>query len=277
MMELIRDLIWVEERILANVSHEVLIGTLKKLKRMLARYNVQYFLIGGSAIGALRHQGMIPWDDDIDIGIKRENIQAFIAAFNGANVDADVRLVSPGEPNYYLSTYKVLNSAESVYDEVDAGTGLHGVFIDVFALDKTFRWKPLRRVHQLIVRLDQVAMDIAGGNHDTGKHLGIFHKWAEFVAAHRSKSDIAAMNVKHIQMFNWLPGGYIYYNFSSPYAWDREMYLPAEIKSASIQNFEGEKFPVAVGYDAILTRMYGDYMQPPKEAERKPRHLQEDK
>lgn len=244
---------------------------------MLNRYNVQYFLIGGSAIGAVREHGMIPWDDDVDIGVKRENIPAFIAAFNGANTEADVRLVKPGDQGYFLSTYKVLNSEEAVYDEVDAGTGLHGVFIDVFALDKTFSWKPLRRMHQLLVRLDQVAMDIANGNNNTGRHLGFLHKIAEFMAAHLSKADIARHNVQHIQLLNWLPFGYIYYNFSSPYPWDKEMYLRKEVAKSSIQEFEGVKFPVAAGYDAILTRMYGDYMQPPKEADRTPRHLQVDK
>ncbi|WP_196246276.1 LicD family protein [Lacticaseibacillus zhaodongensis] len=261
---------------MANVSHEVLLTTLKKLRRMLKRYDVQYFLIGGSAIGAVREHGMIPWDDDVDIGIKRENIQAFIAAFNGANKEANVRLVKPGDQGYFLATYKVLNQSEAVYDEVDAGTGLHGVFIDVFALDKTFRWKPLRRLHQLLIRLDQVALDVANGDNTTGRHLGFLHKIAEFMAAHRSKADLARHNVKHIQLFNWLPFGYIYYNFSSPYPWDKEMYLPKEVADSSIQEFEGEKFPVAAGYDAILTRMYGDYMQPPKEADRKARHLQED-
>lgn len=260
---------------MANVSHEVLIRTLKQVKKVLARYQVQYFLIGGSAIGALRHQGMIPWDDDIDIGIKRENIQAFVAAFNGASIDHDIRLVVPGDPSYYFSTYKVLNQNEAVYGEVDAGTGLHGVFIDVFALDKTFSWKPLRRLHQLLIRLDQVALDVANGDMTTGQHLGFLHKVAEFVAKHRTKAEIAAMTNKHIQLFNWLPVGYLYYNFSSPYAWDREYYLADEVKTATLMPFEGEKFPVATGYDAILTRMYGDYMQPPKEADRKPKHLQE--
>ncbi|WDF82891.1 LicD family protein [Lacticaseibacillus pabuli] len=261
---------------MANVSHEVLISTLKKVKKLLARYQVQYFLIGGSAIGAVREHGMIPWDDDIDIGIKRENIQSFIAAFNGAGLDDDLRLVKPGDPSYFFTTYKVLNHSEAVMDEVDAGTGLRGVFIDVFALDKTFAWKPLRRLHQLLVRIDEVALDVANGDMSTGKHLGFFHKVAEFIAHHRTKADIAKMNNKHIQLFNWLPAGYIYYNFSSPYPWDREYYRRDEIAKASVQTFENAKFPVAAGYDAILTRMYGDYMQPPKEADRKPKHLQAD-
>ncbi|WP_461219589.1 LicD family protein [Lapidilactobacillus salsurivasis] len=256
-------------------NHQALIAMCQDLKKILEAAEIQFFLIGGSAIGAVRHQGMIPWDDDIDVGIKREQIPAFVAAFAASPLARPYHLVIPGqEPDYYFPTYKVLDQRGPLADNVDAGTGLRGAFIDIFPLDKTFAWKPLRRVHQLQVRLDQVALDIARGDEATGNHLGPFRRWSVRQAARHTPTQLAARYCHDIAKFAGLRHGYLFYNFGSPYAWDREMYRRDEVAAAVPAVFEQEDFPIAQGYDAILTRMYGDYMTPPPASARQPKHIQ---
>ena len=58
--------------------HRVLLGMMKDLDAVLRKHNIPYWLVGGSALGAVRHGGFIPWDDDMDIGMLRKDYERFL-------------------------------------------------------------------------------------------------------------------------------------------------------------------------------------------------------
>ncbi|MCI2171110.1 LicD family protein [Schleiferilactobacillus perolens] len=259
---------------MASETQKKLIIMLHELRGVLLSAKVPFFLIGGSAIGALREHDIIPWDDDVDVGIKRDHIPQFLTAVQHSDLMKRYKLIIPGQtPNYYFPTYKLLWDLSGTDAPKDAGTGFQGVFIDVFALDKTYTSKPRRRLHQLQIRLDQIRLDIAMGHPESGTKLGPLHKILVRQAAKHSKSQLLTHYLRDIQKHQGLTKGYMYYNFGSPYAWDRETYHVDEVASAVMRSFAGEQYPIAVGYDTILTRMYGDYMQPPAQSKRQPKHL----
>ena len=130
-----------------DLLHAELYDILGETIRVCQKHNIPYFVIGGTAIGALYDQAILPWDDDIDIGMTRENYNKFLK-------------VAPGElgPSYFLSWIetdphtpyyfaKVKKNDTLFVEEMFKNVPMHpGIFVDIFPFDKIPDNKLLRRI-----------------------------------------------------------------------------------------------------------------------------------
>lgn len=130
-----------------DLLHTELYDILGETIRVCQKHDIPYFVIGGTAIGALYDQGILPWDDDIDIGMTRENYNKFLK-------------VAPGElgPSYFLSWIetdphtpyyfaKVKKNNTLFVEEMFKNVPMHpGIFVDIFPFDKIPDNKLLRRI-----------------------------------------------------------------------------------------------------------------------------------
>lgn len=108
---------------------------LKDVDDFCRKNSIEYFLVGGTGIGAVRHGGYIPWDDDIDIGMTRPNYDRFLASFNGAY--SNLRVYAPEIDWNYYAPYANVCDTRTVLIE---GANGHrkdeiGVKIDIFPYD----------------------------------------------------------------------------------------------------------------------------------------------
>ena len=120
-----------ELRKLQRIELEMLI----EVDRICQKHNIQYSLDGGTLLGAVRHKGFIPWDDDIDIGMKREDYTIFTQQFNhGDNKRYSFHCLE-NDKNYLYPMGKVLDNATVLYEPNKEYGYQIAVYIDVFVYD----------------------------------------------------------------------------------------------------------------------------------------------
>lgn len=108
----------------------------KDFAEVCAKHDIEYFAISGTAIGALRHKGFIPWDDDIDIALLREDYEKFVSVFNEELSDKYYLMGPEFEHGYYnLKPHMVLKDTVFVTNEAWSASYRPGFFLDLFIYD----------------------------------------------------------------------------------------------------------------------------------------------
>ncbi len=109
---------------------------LKEVADFCDKNNLTYFLIGGTLLGSIRHKGFIPWDDDIDIGMPRNDYEKFIKLYNKDRSKKYFLQCLEYDDNYWLSFAKVRKSNTLMLEETLENTNLNKeIFIDIFPYD----------------------------------------------------------------------------------------------------------------------------------------------
>lgn len=136
-----------------ELLHEHLYDILSRTIEVCEQLDIAYFIIGGSAIGALFDGAILPWDDDIDLGMERGDYDRFLAEA-GSELPRGYTLQSPlNEPNspYYFS--KVRKDGTRFEGEDEAGLEMHhGVYIDIFPMDRVPKCGVAERVQRAVAR-----------------------------------------------------------------------------------------------------------------------------
>lgn len=132
-----------------NHLKEVLLEILKDYIQICDKYHLTYFATGGTAIGALRHQGFIPWDDDIDVCMLREDYDKFMEVAPKEMGDKYVFMDAHTEPSYPLMFGKMMKKGTKFVEQANQKANYpQGIFIDIFPYDQTPEDETLRKKWQ---------------------------------------------------------------------------------------------------------------------------------
>lgn len=253
---------------------ELILDVFKTFIEICAQHNLRYFCCGGTAIGAIRHQGMIPWDDDIDVLMPRPDYERFIAISTQMSMEKYEIVTAEIEDTYYLPFAKLCNKHTSLVEYVDIPS-VFGAYIDIFPLDSTApsgveRGKLLQKFRRAANKLLVIPKASTDNLRSGLKHLLNFRlrtAFNEFFYAFNKRN--ARKNIlNEIEMILQ------YYPFDSSEfvgnyggMWGIKEFGPKEwFDDFVVSEFEGFQVRIPKGYHALLTQMYGDYMQlPPKD------------
>lgn len=251
-------------------EHEVLLSLLDDIQDIFRLNNIPYFLIGGSAIGAVRDGKIIPWDDDIDIGIPRKMYDEATRILENNGL---FKLYKPSVDKEYILTFMKVVKKVNGENLIDSETGIEGAYIDIFPLDHTSDNFLIRKLHYIQYRIGHKLI-VAKTQPSMIKKYGILNKMIVNFVKNISIKKIFKMRDSYIRSGkNLFKNSHILYNFGSPYKFDKEIYFVNEINGKLDFDFSGRIVPIAKGYDSILSRTYGDYMTPPQKEKQIQKHL----
>ena len=235
------------------------------IKRICEKYHIKYFLDAGSMLGAVRHKGFIPWDDDIDIGMPKEDYNKFLE-------------VAPAElgEKYFVDNYNTnhdnplvftkirLLGTEYIENKANAGAKHNEIFVDIFPYYYISDNELVRKSEAFRMQLLTQMLLIKGGykvwrGETRLKYLKFLpiQILAKCYAVKTLRNRIDKLYNKHKGTENiCVHAGSCYNYWYFPAIWFDEMIAV---------DFEGVSFSIPKEYVAFLTKAYGDYSKLPPE------------
>lgn len=220
---------------------------LKEVDQICKKHNIQYWLSSGTLLGAVRHGGFIPWDDDLDIEMQREDFKKFMSVLS-QELPENLTLQSDKSDRNYIYFYPRIRDKNSyIYERSEQNRALKekGAFIDVFPLESTFLV-----CHKIVAKLlSSFAWRLVLKTGFKRKMYDIYR----FV--------LAKMVIPFFRLISCLaPTNRLYHSLGSFFHIPR---YKNEIFPLTQISFEGCDFPCPHDYDKYLNRLYGDYMRLP--------------
>lgn len=250
---------------------------LKEVVKVCEQHNIHYFLEGGTLLGAVRHQGFIPLDDDLDIGMLREDYEKFIRIAPSSLSQKYELLNWYTDPGYGLPFCKVIKRG-TVYLEEKASrsSSKNGIYIDIFPYDN-FPDNKISQCHQGLLLMFYRTVLRAKCHYKTWNSHGrfYFYKWLKntpfrILSIFFTKNFLTQKYDETAMWFNKKDCSSYYLQGISRYG---KFIFPKECFNKFIPlHFENETFNAPVGYDLYLKIGYGNYMTPPPVQERENRH-----
>lgn len=241
---------------------QILLAYLLEVDRICKKHNIKYFLGGGTLLGAIRHHGFIPWDDDADIMMLREDYDKFCKVASDEMPSSMTFQTNENDKNCFYEFAKFrLNDTTFATGFAKEHKDMHnGLAFDIFCHDKTANSRLGQKLH-LAMTLFTRAL--------------VFNKWNNRKAENGSKIQSVITNlckkIFPIRFSLWLERKTLTFfkgKKNAKYLYDgmgRNIYngsFPIEYLDEVIYvDFEGCKLPVPKEYDKYLTFLYGDYME----------------
>ena len=232
-----------------------MLDILIEVDKICRKHNITYWLDGGTCLGAVRHKGFIPWDDDIDISVMRKDYKRLRKLLQ-EELPANIVFQDESTDRHYPSKMGKVRDRHSYFEEQEVKKTLkeQGIFIDIFILEKGnvniksfvdfFYGRSFRRLR--------------GHSGNKGEYIIALLMW-----------PFANLLVFMVRLFGFLVSSdHLIYGYGIPTLRKYQLHASDYFPPKPIV-FEGHEFMAPADPDAYLKRLFGNYMQIPPEDKRR--------
>lgn len=264
-----------KKRLTLKELQDLQLSMAKDIHKLCEENKIEYFMVSGTLLGAVRHNGFIPWDDDIDFGMMRADYDAFVEVCkNGALGDKYVLINNETNPNFEFPITRIGRKNTYSFDPMrDHIKDCKCTYIDIVPFDNIPDDKDKRALHK-----KQIA------KYRRLIYYRTSYRYEGFPKIKRLASIVRA------RIFRLLPLSYYidryqkllcqYKNESTEYCgalsgrydYDKEAMPRKYFEKRSLMKFEDTELWGLSDYDSVLSHLYGDYMKLPPKEEQKIRH-----
>ena len=253
------------------------LNILKDVAAFCEKEGLRYYLCGGTLLGCIRHQGFIPWDDDIDIIMPRPDYMKFVKLYNDRESIYKVNSLET-DPNWYSAFAEVEDTRTlKIYTGFNINNN-HGVNIDIFPTDGSpdgiIQRKRFWKINNLLMRISTLSrLNFSISRHfaDQDKQFSTLRTWirtcvkfmgipvARFIC---SFIDLNKIVEKRAMKYNVDQSKYIGCSTFPHYSY-KECVTGKPFLRTVKRKFEDSYFCTPDNYDEYLSNLYGDYMKLP--------------
>ena len=237
--------------------------------RICKEHNIKYFAICGTMLGAVRHKGFIPWDDDIDLGMLREDYNRFVK-YAEKEIEAPYFLQTTLTDNDYYKDYaRIRNSnTTAICEHNEFHKCNNGIYIDIFPLDNYYN-TPFGNLYYKLSRSLGRLMRVKL-HYQMRENPNLKSKVAYFIAkgidekrAYKVRERLQTWHSRKRAKYAGITDTYLDKYDASKLAFPREVF--DEYQYVPFENIE---IPIPKDYDTFLKIFFGDYMSFPPVEER---------
>lgn len=252
---------------------KVILEIVKDIDSLCVENNIEYYLIAGTAIGAVRHKGFIPWDDDFDIIMDYQNYSKFLRIAK-EKLDSTKYYVEEGyvdSPNPF-SKIRLLGTTFQESNEDANSEKCNGIFIDIFNMENAPKGK-IARLWQYVCCKLLLTICLRERGFVTNSPI---KKLSLFLSTPLKNKTIKNYFRKQVEKYRGIETEYLG-SFSGNLRYKNIFFKRSDFSNPIRVPFEDLMLPLPSGYNNILTQIYGDYMTPPpKEKQICSHHLKVD-
>lgn len=244
---------------------ERLLQTMKAFDSFCQRYDLKYVAAYGTVIGAIRHKGLIPWDDDIDVFMDYDNYYRFLKLKSEAKT-IGYDIVDRKDYGYYLPVAKFVDMGSTILERKEYSC-VFGVFIDVFPLGYVENVEESRKMHAAyLYHSKKMALGLIRHNFSFAllKEIIVnpFYYFQQIkerfnISYHQSELDKLDLCISKIKQ-----GKYRLY-YRSMDSFDKSLFRSEWFDTEIRVPFEDFEISIPAKYEEYLKTVYGDYMTPP--------------
>jgi lipopolysaccharide cholinephosphotransferase len=243
-----------------NPLQEKILEIAMYFDELCAENNITYYLMGGSALGAIRHNGFIPWDDDYDVFMTRENYLKFlkIAEYKLDEVKFYLQIEDTTEWPMYFSKLR-MNGTTFLEKDTRSRSMHQGIYIDIMCLNEAPKNKLARFVQYSIALMLTAKTLNKRGYNSTRSRLKKLVMWC---AGMMIVGPIQRSMIKHVRSYNGTDTGFVAHYFGkAPF---KSTTFPTNwLGSGRRVEFEKGLLPVIDEVENYLKFRYGNYMDMP--------------